>query len=88
MEADLAAHHAIADAGATPIPTPEWSVPAGLGQMPTELASRARTILEALQADMLEVEAERTRVGHHLAALRSAPSATAGDRAVYLDVTG
>jgi hypothetical protein len=89
MEADLAAMTIpIRPSENVPSQATGWRVPTRLGPLPPDLVERARQILANQQAVTLRLEAERSIVGQHLAAVRAVPAMRGKKQAVYLDVTG
>jgi hypothetical protein len=66
----------------------QWMAPEHLGQIPSQLEDRARTLISGQLELIREIEDARRSAGAHLAAVRSILSAQRAERSVYLDATG
>jgi len=66
----------------------DWTLPAGLGDLPAELRSRAEGLVGSQQRAIDALEERMLLTGRHLAALDSIPRVDPAGTAAYLDVTG
>jgi hypothetical protein len=66
----------------------DWALPQDLGDLPSELRSRAANLLGSQQRAIDALEHRMLLTGRHLAALDSIPRVASTGTAAYLDVTG
>ncbi|MCZ9882642.1 hypothetical protein [Arthrobacter sp. B2a2-09] len=81
----LEADFALAVSGGEPEP---WNAPAVAGQLPEELADRARRILDAQLESMAMLGKVRNDAVAHLDALSTVPGSRNSPRPLILDVQG
>lgn len=64
-----------------------WSPPAGIGELPVDLAPRAATLFQEMEAMRVLIERRREETLKQLRAVEAVPRDT-GTASVYLDLIG